>query len=50
MLGCVIFRSAIKKCNKELQYLSKEFSLSEKFLSSQLSTTDFYIFTKSITS
>ena len=40
----------IKKHNKELQHLSKELSLSEKFLSTQLSTIDFYILTKSITS
>ena len=26
-----LFRSAINKCNKELQHLSKEFSLSENF-------------------
>ena len=42
--------SAINKCNKELQYLSKELSLFEKFLFKQLSTTDFYILIKSITS
>ena len=42
--------SAISKRNKELQNLSKELSLSENFLSTQLSTTDFYILTKSITS
>ena len=42
--------SAIYKRNKELQHLSKELDLSVNFLSTQLSTTDFYIFTKSITS
>ena len=38
-------RSAINKPNKELQHLSKELT----FLSTQLSTIDFYILTKSIT-
>ena len=42
--------SAINKRNKQLQHLSKELSLSENFLSTQLSTIDFYILTKSITS
>ena len=42
--------SAINKHNKELQHLSKELSLSINFLSTQLSTIDFYIHTKSITS
>ena len=42
--------STISKRNKELQHLSKELSLSENFLSTQLSTIDFYILTKSITS
>ena len=41
--------SAINKRNKELQHLSKELSLSKNFLSTQLSTIDFYILTKSIT-
>ena len=45
-----LLRSAINKRNKELQHLSKELSLSENFLSTQLSTIDFYIRTKSITS
>ena len=45
-----LIRSAINKRNKELQHLSKELSLSENFLSTQLSTIDFYILTKSITS
>ena len=35
---------------KELQHLSRELSLSVNVLSTQLSTIDFYIFTKSITS
>ena len=42
--------SAINKRNKELQHLSKELSLSVNFLSTQLSTIDFYILTSSITS
>ena len=45
-----LLRSAINKRNKELQHLSKELSLSENFLSTELSTIDFYILTKSITS
>ena len=44
-----LLRSAINKINKELQDSSKELALSEKFLSNLLSTTDFYILTKSIT-
>ena len=43
-----LFPSAISKRNKELQHLSKELSLSEKILSTQFSTTDFYILTKSV--
>ena len=42
--------SAINKRNKELQHISKDLSLSENFLSKQLSTIDFYILIKSITS
>ena len=42
--------SAINKCNKELQHLSKGLSISIIFLSTQLSTIDFYILTKSIIS
>ena len=42
--------SATNKRNKELQHLSKELSLSVNVLSTQVSTTDFYILTKSITS
>ena len=45
-----LLRSAINKRNKELQHLSKELSLSENFLCTQLSTILFYILTKSITS
>ena len=45
-----LLRSAINKRNKELQHLSKELSLSKNFLCTQLSTIDFYILTKSITS
>ena len=45
-----LLRSAINKRNKELQHVSKDLSLSEKILSEQLSTIDFYILTKSITS
>ena len=40
----------INKRNKELQHVSKELSLSVNFLSTQLSTNDFYILTKSVTS
>ena len=46
----IFLRSTISKHNKELQHYSKELSLSENFLSKQLSTIDFYILTKSITS
>ena len=42
--------SAINKRNKELQHLSKYLSLSKNVLSTQLSTTDFYSLTKSMTS
>ena len=45
-----LLRSAINKRNKKLQHLSKELSLSENFLSAQLSTNDFYVLTKSIRS
>ena len=45
-----LLRSASNKRNKELQHLSKELNLSENFLSTKLSTIDFYILTKSITS
>ena len=42
--------SAINKRNKEPQHVSKELSQSETFLSKQLSTIDFYILNRSITS
>ena len=42
--------SAINKRNKELKHVSKEPSLSKNFSSTQFSTIDFYILTKSITS
>ena len=45
-----LLRSAISKRNKELQHLSKELSLSENFLCTELSTIDFCILTKSISS
>ena len=45
-----LLRSAINKRNTELQHLSKELSLSKNFLFTQLSTIDFYILTKCITS
>ena len=44
-----LLHSAINKRNKELQHLSKKLSLTENPLSTQLSTTDFCILTKSIT-
>ena len=46
----ILLRSAINECNKELQHVSKDLSLSKNFLSKQISTIDFYIFTKSILS
>ena len=42
--------SAINKRNEELQHVLKDLSLSKNFLSKQLSTINFYILTKSITS
>ena len=39
-----LFRSAINKRNKELQYVLEELSIPESFFSKQLSTIDFYIF------
>ena len=45
-----LLRSVFNKRNKELQHVSKELSLSRELLSKQLSTIDFYILTKSITS
>ena len=44
-----ILRSVINKRHKELQYISKQLSLSENLVSTHLSTIDFYILTKSIT-
>ena len=44
-----VLGSAINKHNKELPHLSKKLSLSENVLSTQLSTVDFHILTKSIT-
>ena len=46
----LLLRSPITKRNNELQYLAKELSLSVNLLSTQLSTVDIYIITKSITS
>ena len=45
-----LLRSAINECNKELQHVSKELSLSETILSKQLTNIDFYILNRSITS
>ena len=45
-----LLRCAIDKHNNKLTHLSKELSLSGNFLSTQLSTTDFYILTKYISS
>ena len=45
-----LFRSAITNRNKELQHVFKELTISENFISKQLSTIDFYILKKSITS
>ena len=44
-----LLRSTINKHNKELQHLSKEVSLSENILSTQLFTIDVYILLKFIT-
>ena len=43
-----LLRSAINKCNKELQHILKELSISENFWLKQLSTLVFYILKKSI--
>ena len=43
-------RSAIINRNKELQHVLKELSISGNFISKQLSTIDFYILKKPITS
>ena len=40
-----LLRSAINKRNEDLQQISKDLSLSENFLSKQLSTIDFHILT-----
>ena len=45
-----LLRSAINNSNKELQHVLKELSISEIFISKQLSTIDLYILKKSITS
>ena len=45
-----LLHSTINKCNKKLKHVSKEVSLSENFLSKQLSNIDSYILNKSITS
>ena len=45
-----LLRSTISKCNKELQHILKELSISENFSSKQLSTMDFYILKKSVIS
>ena len=49
-IGNRLLYSAINKRNKELQHASKHFSQSETLLSKQLSTIDFYILNRSITS
>ena len=46
----ILLCSAINKSNEELQHVSKEFSQPETFLFQQLSTTDFYILNRCITS
>ena len=43
-------RSAIINRNKELQHVLKELSISGNFISKQLSTIDFYILKKPLTS
>ena len=45
-----LLHSAINKHCKELQHFSKQLSLAKNFLSTQLSTTDCYVLTKSVTS
>ena len=49
-INTTLFRSAINNRNKELRHISKELSISKNLISKQLSTTDFYILEKSITS
>ena len=46
----ILLQRAINKLKKELQHLLKELTLSKNFLSTQLSTNDFYIITKSLVS
>ena len=45
-----LLRSSINKRNKELRHVLKKLSISENFLSKQLSTIGFYISKKSMTS
>ena len=45
-----LLRSTINNRNKKLQHGLKKLSISENFVSKQLSTIDFYILKKSITS
>ena len=45
-----LFCNVINRCNKELQQFSEEFRLLENVLSKQLSSVDFNILTKSISS
>ena len=45
-----LLRSAINNHNKKLQHALKELSITENFMSKQLSTTEFYILKESITS
>ena len=45
-----LLHSAINKCNKEFQHVLKELSITETFLSKQLSIIDFYILKKPIIS
>ena len=45
-----LIRSAINNRNKKLQPVLKELTISENFISKQLSTIDFYIPKRSITS
>ena len=45
-----VFSSANNKRNKKLQHFSQKLSLFKNFFLKQLSTIDFYILTKSITS
>ena len=49
-IGKRLLHTAINKCSKILQHVPKELSQSQTFLSKQLSTIDFYILIRSITS